>query len=196
LHACHGSSIGGGSFIQQTSGVSYLRNEKIVELHRSSLTIGNFYGRTPGGDTPLKNRAYCIFNIGNGSSLNLGCFHSDMMDPYGSGCFFVMDETDAGIACQRAMFKLGVVDKVTDMSPNDAILGVVPFADAKRHASVVAYGEGADGCAAVKVLPRRGKERSQDSTDDYLDAFSERHGGRKVFRIQNGELVPRRMVDE
>jgi len=65
-----------------------------------------------------------------------------MVDPYGSKCFFIMDETDAGIACKRAMFEVGVVDKVTDKSPNEAILGVVPFADAKRHAYVVAFGEG------------------------------------------------------
>ncbi len=148
LNACHGSAIGGGSFILPSQGPSYVRNEKIFELYRSSLVVGNFYGRTPGREKPLKDRAWCIFNIGHQSSLKLGCFHSDMNDPYGSRCFFVMDETDAGVACRRAMFEVGVVDKVTDRSPNEAILGVVPFEGARRHAYVVAYGEGEDGCAA------------------------------------------------
>lgn len=196
LNACHGSSIGGGSFILANHPVSYVRNEKIFELYRSSLVIGNFYGRSPGRERRLADRAYCIFNIGHQSSLKLGCFHSDMIDPYGSGCFFLMDETDAGVPCRRAMFEVGVVDKVTDRSPNDAILGVVPFEGARRHAYVVAYGEGEGGCAAVKVLPARGKKSAADTTDDYFDVYSERHGGRKIFRIAAGALAARKVVED
>jgi len=196
FNACHGSSIGGGSFILPNTSVSYVRNEKIFELYRSSLAIGNFYGRSPGRQRRIGDRAYCIFNIGHQSSLKLGCFHSDMVDPYGSGCFFIMDETDVGVACRRAMFEAGVVDKVTDRSPNEAILGVVPFEGARRHAYVVAYGEGDDGCAAVKVLPARGKKAEIASTDDYFDVYSERHGGRKIFRIAGGNLAPRKIVED
>jgi hypothetical protein len=94
------------------------------------------------------------------------------------------------------MFDVSVVDKVTDASPNEAILGIVPFPDARRYAHVVSFGEGESGCAAVKVLPRRGQELTLDSTDDYLDVYSERHGGRKVFRIVDGALAPRKMVED
>lgn len=192
LLACHGTSIGGGSFIHQNSNIQYPRNEKVFELYNSSLFIGNFYGRTPGRDrNTIVNHAYTLFNVGNGASLKFGCFHSDMTDTYASKCFVTMAETDSGMPCNRAMFSVDVVDKVTDRSPNDAILGIVPFPGAKRHAHVVAFGEGESGCAAVKVIPKRDGTVINADTEDYLDVYSERHSGRKIFNIKGGKLTER-----
>ncbi len=49
---------------------------------------------------------------------------------------------------------------------------------------------------AVKVLPGRGKKASEASTEDYFDVYSERHGGRKIFRIAAGALAPRKIVED